>query len=425
MKLEIKDNANYTATVVKVRNLVELEGLDNLVAAPLLGAQALTTKDVQVGDLYLLFTAETQLSQEYAQYNNLHRHPELNSSPEAKGYLEDNRRVKAIKLRGHRSDALLMPLGSLFYLGYDKQDLSQFQEGDSFDTIDGHAICNKYQLRVTGVAGSGQTKQRNSRVEEKLFPRHFDTVNYFKVQAPFKYDDIVTVTEKLHGTSVRAGYVPVARKLSWLERMAKRFGVKVQETEYDFVVGSRNVIKDVNNTEYRQDFYGSDVHSVVAKQHLEGLLPKDAIVYGEIIGYVPGTSKPIQANYTYGHDTGVATLHIYRIVSVNADGQTVDWSWDAIKEFCRNNGLNYVPELAVWPGAVVTPEFVQAEYLDQQLDLMFPEALSLHNPKLVSEGVVLRSEGNPPNVLKAKSPMFLQHETMLLDKGEEDTESAS
>ena len=65
---------------------------------------------LKVGDLVLVFTAETQLSDEYTKANNLYRDTTLNADPEKKGYIEANRRVRAIKFRGHRSDALVMPV---------------------------------------------------------------------------------------------------------------------------------------------------------------------------------------------------------------------------------------------------------------------------------------------------------------------------
>lgn len=129
VKLAVTGNENYAATVVRVRNWVSLPGLDNLVGVPFFGFQALTTRADLVGDgLYLLFTAETQLSEEYARYNNLHRHGNRNADQSKVGYLDDNRRVKALKLRGHRSSALLMPLESVLYALRDLDRLADFKE---------------------------------------------------------------------------------------------------------------------------------------------------------------------------------------------------------------------------------------------------------------------------------------------------------
>jgi hypothetical protein len=53
------------------------------------------------------------------------------------------------------------------------------------------------------------------------------------------------------------------------------------------------------------------------------------------------------------------------------------------------------------------------------------QPLQLSSPKTVDEGVCLRQEGVVPLILKAKSGVFLAHETKLLDKGESDMESVA
>ena len=132
MKLDAPANPNYAAVVIKLPPMHALEGLDNLQAAPILGYQALLSKDHVPGELGIAFTAETQLSEAFCHQNDLFRHSEKNLTPDAKGYLEDSRRIKAIKLRGHRSDCLFMPLESLAYTGV---PLSELKEGDTFDSL--------------------------------------------------------------------------------------------------------------------------------------------------------------------------------------------------------------------------------------------------------------------------------------------------
>lgn len=45
--------------------------------------------------------------------------------------------------------------------------------------------------------------------------------------------------------------------------------------------------------------------------------------------------------------------------------------------------------------------------------------------KLVDEGVCIRAESQVPCILKAKSPIFLQFETKMLDKEADDLEAAA
>ena len=138
MKFKEPENKNYAAQIVRIDHLNPLENSDNLLGAPLLGMQAIVSKDTEIGTVGVVFVSGTQLSDEDTARNNLFRHKEFNEDKEKAGFIEDNRRVKAIKLRGNRSDALFMPLSSL---AYTKVDLSELKVGDVFEEINGHEIC--------------------------------------------------------------------------------------------------------------------------------------------------------------------------------------------------------------------------------------------------------------------------------------------
>ena len=410
MKL-LEGNPNYAATVVTVRNIVTLSNCYNVVALPLLGYQAIVSKDVQVGDIGVLFTAETQLSEEYAAANNLHRHGNLNVDPSTVGYLEDNRRVKALRFRGHTSNALFLPIDSLSYLG---SEYASLKDGDSFDQLAGHEICRKYvRPNQKGSAQTQGRRRKEERVDERFFPKHTDTENYFKNVHKLNDSDFLTITQKLHGTSIRVGHIPVKRKLSFWERVSKKFGAKIDEFEYDYVYGSRNVVKDANSDHH---FYSEDLWTQEGKK-LEGLLPKGYIVYGELIGWV-GSDTPIQKDYTYGIPKGERHLYVYRVTTMGIDGRQTDLSWEATKEFCSNVGLKTVPELT--HGYLMNMNIERL--MDRLLFLDYEGALPLPNGS-VDEGVCIRREGLTPLVLKAKSPKFLEHETKMIDKEVEDIES--
>lgn len=415
MKIQAPENANYAAVVVRLKAIVPLAGMDNVVGTPLLGFQAIVGKNQQIGDVGICFPAETQLSLGFASINNLHRHGDLNVDQGAKGYLEDSRRIKAIKFRGHRSDCLFLSLDSLKYTGVNIADL---KEGDVFDNLNGHEICKKY-VRVTKNPQLQSEKNKRkvfSRVSEVFMPKHFDTDNYFRNSHVIPDWAHVYVTQKLHGTSIRVGNIPVKRKLAWKERVAQRFGVAVQQHEHDYVFASRTVIKDVNNKDGGW-YGGSDLWTTEGKK-LEGVLPHGYLVYGEIIGYTP-EGAAIQSGYTYNHAPGTCTLFVYRVAHVNPQGRVVDLSWNQVKEFCRDNGLRSVPEL--WNGK--HSEFSADDWLDKRFGDTELNAVELGNNKLVDEGVCIRMDGLSPYILKAKSPQFLAHETKMLDKDVADVEA--
>lgn len=425
MSFDAPENANYAATIVKVPEPVTLPGLDNLVGIPIFGYQALTQKNgVQAGDLKVLFLAETQLDNEYARENNLYREATLNKDANETGYLEPNGRVKAIRLRKNNSNALLMPLSSLAYTGY---DVSTLKPGDTFDKLNGHQICRKYVVASKGKQGAAGQPKIRQRVDQKLFPMHLDTEHLFRNLHYFRDAKHIVVTQKLHGTSWRGGNVPVNRTKGWFERLVNKLGVKTPDTEYEHVFGSRRVVKGRSDNNH---YYDSDLWTEFGKK-LDGMIPENFMVYGELVGWVD-EHTPIQKGYTYNLKPGTCELYVYRVATVNSKGVIADLSWEGVKEFCRSLGLKWTPEL--WDGymfAEADYEYRVVEdwsqrYLDTRYaDGDYPHAVPLSNPKTVDEGICVRIEGQVPRVFKAKSPLFLEHETKALDSNEFDMEAAA
>lgn len=414
MKLEKPVNTNYCATVVTIKNIVPLENCDNLAGTTIFGYQAVVNKTTQIGQIGIVFPAETQLSDEYCFENNLYRHDDKNRVHGVKGYIEDTRRVKAVKFRGNRSDCLFMPLESLEYTGIKVSDL---KEGDEFDQLNGKEICKKYEVKASR-SGQQQQVKRASRVEKKFMPEHYDTENYFKWSPTLDPETNIIVTQKIHGTSVRIANTVVNRRLNLFEKLLRKLGVKIKETEFDYIYGSRRVIKDPNNPN-QIHFYERDIWTEQGKK-LIGLIPQGFIVYAELIGWT-SEQKPIQVGYTYGIPEGQAQMYIYRVAFVNSEGRIQDLSWDHMVEFCKERGLQTVTEL--WRGKL--KDFKVEKYLDVRFSEMFKTTppIWLGNNDLVDEGVCVRVDKMVPYFLKAKSPKFLEHETKLLDEGQADMES--
>lgn len=427
MKLLEPENKDYAAYVVKLPNPVKLEGLDNLIGYPLLGTQALAAKDTDYGELALVFTAGTQISQEFAYKNNLHRHGDRNEDQGETGYLEDNRHVRSMKLKGHSSGALVMKLSSLSYIK--KLDVSQFNEGDVFDRIGDHEICTKFISKKTRAQ---QVFEKNkkiwTRVDEKFLPLHFDTDSYFKNSHIIPENADVTVTQKLHGTSIRVANTIVQRKHKLIDRIAMRFGAHVAATEYDMVYGSRRVVKDLNNPTHIH-FYDSDVWSINGAK-LAGLIPQGYLVYGELLGWTP-EGAALQSKYTYNVVHPFAELYVYRVATINPEGVVTDLTYDQIVEFCRDRGLKVVPLL--WRGKYKDfdptewVDFVAAdgtEYntLHKYNEEGYPQAVPLSKDSDCDEGVVIRAEGLAPYTLKCKSATFMAYDQKNTQEGVLDME---
>lgn len=415
MKIDKPNNGSYCATVVKINNIIPLENCDNVVATTIFGFQAIVSKDTKIGDIGIVFPAETQLSDEYCYENNLYRHADKNKVESSKGYIEDNRRVKAVKFRGHSSSCLFVSLDSLAFTKIDKSLLSV---GDEFDTLNGKEICRKYEVFTRSPRGGVIAKEKKfSRVESIHMPEHFETSQFFKWGHEIPDDKEVVITQKLHGTSIRVGHTIVKRKLGLVEKVLSKLGVQILPSTHDYVFGSRKVIKDVNNP-YQNHFYSIDIWSQEGKK-LQGLLPENYIVYAELVGWT-NEGAPIQKGYTYSVDRGQCELYVYRVSIVNSQGHITDLTWEQIKNFCNSIGVKHVPELVTLKKADLKVE----DFMDKRyFEMGYKNCLYLGEGDTVDEGVCIRVEGMPPKIYKAKAPLFFEHETKILDSGEEDLES--
>lgn len=439
--LELKNEKNYAAQIVRVPKLVKAENSDRLYILHLFGYGVIVDDSWldREGELAVFFPAECQLSEEFASAANLFRKAEKNADPNETGYLEDNRRVRAIKLRGNVSSALVLPVESVvrFHTSQRKSmpDMGIFEEGTVFDTMDGVEISRKYHVPVKQ---SGPTKAERKvkkafkRVDETVFPAHIDTDQWARNKHEVGDQDMLIVTQKLHGTSLRVGRPIVKRQLSWLERLASRLGVQVQETTFDDVAGSRKVIKDVKNP--KQDhFYGTDLWSDYLAE-VEGKIPDGFIVYGELVGWVDN-DKPIQSGHTYECPKGTREFYVYRVAYVTPQGGIWDLSWEQVRKFCTERGMNHVPE--VWRGLKEdfrAEDFHEANLFedwsdtDHGLEYFRDRPARLSDPKLTGadEGIAIRVEKGDsiPALYKVKNPSHYLHETALLDAGEVDTEES-
>lgn len=426
MTATIEHDVNYAALVIEVPEPKKLPNSDRLYGIGVAGIEVVVDSSwlEREGQMAVLFPAEAQLSHELVSYSNLYRHAELNNDPEQVGYLGDNRRIRPLKLRGNMSKGLILPLENIAAVtgGFH----SDFEIGQSFDTFNGVEICRKYVLPAKGIPMSkeqAKLAKAFKRVDEKVFPMHIDTEMYLRNEGHVDDNDIVIVTQKLHGTSIRFGNVPVKVQHTFWERVAKKLGIRVREHEYDLIAGSRKVIKDPKS-KTQNHFYNEDLWSEAAQWYGRDL-PKGFMVFGELVGFTPG-GEPIQKGYTYEELPGIRELYVYRVAIVNEDGILRDLSWDQVKNFTYAYGLKHTPEL--WRGpkaALVLENFAEKDFYDEW-DKGFGLTYTERPVKLSTggtgkdEGIVLRVDrgGDVPYLLKYKNDSFYLHEADELDTGE-------
>ena len=368
----------YCGYVVKIEKLRKHSNADRLQIATFFGNDTIVSLDAHIGDIGIYFPVDGQLSERYCAVNDLVRRKDENGK-QCGGYLDPvKRNIKAIKLRGEKSDGIFMPITSLA----DFCKISDLKVGDTIDVVNGEEICCKYIPRRNPTSYHGKGKPH--KVKEIIAPtfyEHVDTAQLAYNLAAFAPGDLVQLTLKMHGTSGRTGYLPLVRhKKTLLDRLLGRPGKEYRE--YGYITGTRRVVL----TEQRKGgFYESDDFRRAMAKKFEGKLRKGEVVYYEIVGYQGTNGNPIMAEvqnskvkdpefekkygkttvFSYGCDpTGsyepeqsgtmadgtpiyiapCCQVYVYRMTMVNEDGDVVEYSPDQIYERCEQMGVPHVPE---------------------------------------------------------------------------------
>lgn len=431
MKISIKKGSeNYTAQVIGLPKKVAVSGLDNLVQVTHLGNNCLIQKDSDAAGIYLFFPAGAVLDPKFLFNNNLFRHGMNNLDSTKTGFFDDSGRVKSIKFKGVISTGFIIPVVSLGYL----INPSELKIGDSFTDIDGNVICSKYVKKQRGFSSGAKIPKFDieTLVAPKFAPEHTDTHQLLKNSNRLSPASLVTITYKLHGTSIRVFHTKTKRKLGIVEKCLKSMGLKIQDHEYSYLVGSRRVIKSNNfRSLTNKTILKNDLWTMVARNNLEGKLLQGEAVYGEIVG-ADFTGAAIQLDYSYGFPG--PKLFIYRITQINAEGFEIDLSWQQVQQRAEQLGIDTVPQL--YSGRL--NEFLQAYQIPitptedsngllPALEAVFCEKLleqpSILDRMIVEEGFVIRQENYPRvTAYKIKSRSFQLHESKLQDKDIADVE---
>lgn len=434
IKISTGANPNYLAKVVKLQNVQKHPNADKLQIVNIDFQTVITGLDAQDGMFYVYFPLESQLNVEFLSQTNSFRHKELNADQTQVGFFEDNARVRAVRLRGTPSQGYIVPIKIVEDFA-NVSGLSSYV-GQEFDTINDILLLKKYQVKekTSGLSNKQGKKPKLSRLIEGQVHLHIDTENLRKNVYQINPDDEISITYKTHGTSWWVGNVIVKRTLNWKERLAKFFGVKVQETEYDHIYGSRRVVKnsDVADPKAKDHFYGYDVWEDI-KNTVKDFIPKGYTLYGEAIGY-DKNGGAIQKGYDYKCANGEMKLEVYRITHTTPDGLVTELNYSQIQEFCERSGLTasykfYTGKAIDW----LNLRFLNGrEELNDFHETFLRELEKEYNEKdcfmcsnsVPEEGIVLRKEKLfSCESFKLKSFRFLEWETKELDAGESDIES--
>ena len=390
----------YCAYITTLKGLRKHSNADRLQCVEVFGQNVIVDLSYKDGQKVVFFPSDGQLSEEYAKDNNLVRMKDENGN-NIGGYMDaEKRNVTAIRLRGEKSEGLVLPIESLSkYV-----DVTKLKDGDQITVLSGHEICRKYipksSRRSNNSRKSSDKKKKDNSISYPFFEEHKDTAQLAYNMSAFKPGDTVYITRKLHGTSARTmKTIKVTKKTNVFRRFLH---MKPKcEKEVSVVTGSRRVVlKDMNST----DGYYSD-NTFRKKYHdlLKDKLPEGFEIFYEIVGYVNETTQIMgtvsngkvkdkefkkkfgdTTVFSYGCKPGENEMYVYRMTATTADGTVVEIPWENIKVWCDKLGVKHVPELEKF--IYTTPEDLK-ERVNKYLDGMPVDEIGKTH---IAEGVVVR-----------------------------------
>ncbi len=273
-------------------------------------------------------------------------------------------RVRQIRIRGFPSQGLIIDVEDVAdHLGMDKT--RRLGSYDIEEDLSGYLGITKYEPPVNLSTPKSLIK-RNKPLENKYFHK-YDKFPNIKWYPDLFEGDMVSITEKLHGSNFRAGWVPNYPK-SLLDKIKKVFGLL---PEWEFTFGSHNVQLQARKT--YTGFYEENVYKKIAEQYdLKNRLLFGEVLYGEIIG------SGIQDNYTYGCAPGEHKLVVFDLKKQSTNSSEYV-SVEEFRNWCLVNKFEAAPTLYIGPW-------------DKDLAYSLTKGPSVYCPEQpVREGIVIKS----------------------------------
>lgn len=178
-------------------------------------------------------------------------------------------------------------------------------------------------------------KNKIKRKNNPLFSRYTDIQNIKNFIHLFGEDEIVSGTEKIHGTNFRCGWLPFFADTIW-KKIKQFFGFA---PAYEFVFGSHNV--QLQSKLFYTGYYDSNVYAeAIIKNELQKKLKEGEVVYGEVYG------DGVQKGYTYGCAPGVRLFAAFDVQIPGELKGTRKWlNPDEFRAFCHERSIPTVKEI--------------------------------------------------------------------------------
>ncbi len=411
----------YYGLVTHLQDVSKAENSDHLYLATCFGEGVIVGPDSKEGDPVLYLPTDGQIDRWFGDEFSLFR---KNKDGTAQGgYVENSGHVRAIRLRGHQSSGIVIPLERVYKFFGDQG----WKDGDKVNTINGKEFCRKYIPRKQHTRGNTPKSSYKGRKAEGIvypeFSMHPDTEQLAYNLDAFRPGDIVNMSLKMHGTSSRhmRTYAELPRGF-----FRKLFHMK-PKTKPVYVCGSRRCVV----TENSQGYYGNDEFRLKWHKALEPFVEDKMEIYGEIVGYYgpseSDTIMPIADNtkmndkefvkkygkrtvFSYGCQPGENQLYIYRITS---QGGLYEFTPDEIVAWCDKNGFKHVPYINTFV-------FTTVEDLQNRVNTYFEDLTDPIGLCHIKEGVVLRILNRPTwRAYKSKTYEFRVLEGLIKETSNE------
>lgn len=349
----------YCAYITTLKNLKKHSNADRLQCTMVFGNNVIVDLSYHEGQRVIYFPSDGQLSEEFALENNLVRVKDENGNKTG-GYLDpEKRNITALKLRGEKSDGLILPIEVLSKY----TDINDLKDGDQISVLGEHEICCKYipKSKVHSSRAKSQQNKRPSKIQVNypFFEEHIDTAQLAYNQNAFKPGDTIYITLKCHGTSARTANAIeiVKKKRHYILKKVFKIGDK-EIKRFQPVSGTRRtVLKSYDGGYYGSNDFRKKYHDFFAER-----LPKGTEVFYEIVGWT-GTDKTIMGRcsnklikdkafekqygpetvFSYGCEPGQSDIYVYRMTMTNDDGVVVEIPWEQVQIECEKMGVKCVP----------------------------------------------------------------------------------
>ena len=493
----------YCASVIRIGELEPIQGSDFLVQTKVAGFNVVIRKgEVKTGDIMFYAANETMLDSDFVGTNNMYEpsvyHMNANGSEvdelkselesfmclntdedkirrkkeeiNAKikslcGFFNKHGRVKLIRLRKCPSYGFIFSTETMakYCPEIRNVDLEALIDNPSgiydFDTVNGKKFIQVYMppQPERKVYTKFEKKHKKLKKFDRIIPGefmfHYDTQQLNKNMYAINPTDVVSITLKIHGTSICIGNILTNK--TWrcntgirsldkpLNYMYQNFipnKWKPVKKAYDVIYSSRTVIKNKYENPDSKGFYDVDVWTKYYNI-LKGVIPEGIMLYGEIIGYQGDGGKFIQKNYDYSCHPNTNKMMIYRVVENRPDGkkheynvtEVYDFTIDLIgnhpelKEYIHPIDILYTGTLQnLYPEVKITDTWHDEvlELLKSEKKFRMEENEPLCNNKVPREGIVIRIQDDPvAEAYKLKCTKFLEKESKEVSEGTADIES--